>query len=223
MLHLINEENRDQAQCVELLEQSFRLRHDVYVRERGWKALDRPDGREVDQFDNNDATYLIWANEARVLGSARFVPTDKPHLMSDVFPHTATFAEVPRRASVWEITRFFSVRDPDNLVKRNTVIGDILCGMFEMGLHHKLEAISVVCDTFFLPRFLEQSIEATPLGLPTPYAEGICIACMLPVNLTQLAAARTARGVNETVLFPVVRDPRPREDTERRLFEHAAQ
>lgn len=207
MLHLINRENR--SRYVDLLESHYRLRHRVYVYERGWKALDRPDGREIDQFDNDDATYLIWARGTEVLGAARFVPTDKPHLMSDIFPHTATLAPVPRRSSVWEITRFFSVRDPAGAVSRNTVIGDILCAMFEMGLHHDLEAISVVCDTFFLPRFLEQNIKAVPLGLPTPYPEGVCIACMLPVDHEQLSAARSARGVTNAVLFPVAGlDPR---------------
>jgi acyl-homoserine lactone synthase len=121
--------------------------------------------------------------------------------MSEVFPHTATFAPIPRSPDVWEITRFFSVQDPRGQVRRNTVIGDILCAMFEMGLHHRLSAISVVCDTFFLPRFLEQDIKATPLGLPCAYPEGVCISCLLPVNTDQLAAARAARGVNGVVMF----------------------
>lgn len=205
MLHFINRKNRELPLSQDLLEQQYRLRHDVYVRERGWKAIARPDGREIDQFDSSDAVYLIWENGGRVLGAARFIPTDKPHLMSELFSHTATFQPVPRRSNVWEITRFFSIRDPLGEVKRNAVIGDILCGMFEMGLHFKLNAISVVCDTFFLPRFLEQDIKAVPIGLPTPYPEGICVACLLPVSYEQLAAARSARGVRETVLFPVAR------------------
>lgn len=215
MLHLIDKTNRHQAKYADLLEDTFRLRHDVYVRERGWKALERPDGREVDQFDTPDAVYFVWADDIRVLGGARFIPTDKPHLMSEIFPQIATFAPVPRREDVWEITRMFSIRDPSGRVSRNTVIGDLLCGMFEMGLHHGLNAISVVCDTFFLPRFLEQDIRAEPLGLPTPYPEGICIACMMPVDHAQLAAARHARGVTDAVLFPVMgtaANPRIRDD-----------
>jgi len=205
MLHLIDGESREVARNA-LLEQTYRLRHEIYVRERGWKALARPDGREIDQFDTKDAVYLIWEHEGRVFGGARFIPTDKPHLMSELFAHTATLAPVPRRNDVWEITRLFSVRDLEGRIKRNTVIGDLLCGMFELGLRRKLEAISVVCDTFFLPRFLEQNIKAVPLGLPTPYEEGICIACLLPVNMAQLAAARAARGVQETVLFSAPQD-----------------
>jgi acyl-homoserine lactone synthase len=144
MLHLIDKKNRSQPRYSSLLEETYRLRHDVYVRERGWKALERPDGREVDQFDTPDAIYFVWANDTHVLGGARFIPTDKPHLMSEIFPQIATFAPVPRREDIWEITRLFSIRDPSGRVNRNTVIGDLLCGMFEMGLHHGLSAISVV-------------------------------------------------------------------------------
>lgn len=205
VLHLIDKRNCDLEPYATLIEDSYRLRHQVYVHERGWKGLDRPDGREIDQFDTEDATYLVWTDETnRVLGGVRLISTDKPHLMSDVFPEIATFAPVPRRTDVWEMTRFFSVRDPSGRVPRNTVIGDVLCGMFEFGLHHGLTAISVVCDTFFLPRYLEMGIHATPIGLPTPYPEGICIACVLPVDHSQLAAARNSRGVTRPVLYPDV-------------------
>lgn len=220
MLHYIDKNNRELSHNVDLLEQTYRLRHEVYVRERGWTGLARPDGREIDQFDTADAIYLAWEQRGRVLGGARFIPSDKPHLMADIFPHIATLAPVPRRANVWELTRLFSVRDPEGEVKRNTVIGDLLCGMFEMGLHYKLEGISMVCDTFFLPRFLEQDIEATPLGLPTPYPEGVCIACVMPVNITQLGAVQRARGVSETVLFPVKRASRRRDRVDQRTPVH---
>ena len=39
MLHLVNAENRHQPYFADLLEQSYRVRHDIYVNVRGWKAL----------------------------------------------------------------------------------------------------------------------------------------------------------------------------------------
>ena len=203
MLRLIDRSNRDIPENTALLETFYRVRHDLYLSGFGRRELARLDKREVDQFDTADATYFVWERDGEVLGGARFVPSHLPHLMSDIFSHIATLAPVPRRATVWEITRLFSVPDSSKRVKRNTVIGDLLCGMFELGLHKGLEAISVVCDTFFLPRFLEQNLKAIPLGLPTPYPEGICVACTLPVNEHQLRAARDARGVHQAVLFDV--------------------
>lgn len=201
MLHLINAENRDRPLNQRLLEASYRVRHDQYVNVRGWKALDRPDGREIDQFDTPDATYLIWADGDEVLGGARFVPTDKPHLMSNIFPHIVTFAPVPCTPKIWELTRLFSSREGASTANRRRVTGDVFSAMFELALHHKLEAISIVCDTFFVTRFLGMGLQVTPLGLPTPYAEGTCVAVTLPVSVDQLLIARgPTRG---TVLFDI--------------------
>jgi acyl-homoserine lactone synthase len=190
MLHFIDETNRDDPTYADMIEQSYRIRHDIYVNWRGWKGLARPDGREIDQFDNEDAKYLIWADGAEVVGGARFVPTTKPHLMSEVFPHIVTLGEIPRHPNVWELTRIFTSRTGKSKVNRRGVTLDVFAAMFEVGLHFNLEAISVVCDTFFLPRLLERGVDATPLGLPTPYPEGICIAITIPMSIDQLAAAR---------------------------------
>lgn len=216
MLHLIDATNRDEQEHRELLENSYRVRHDEYVKGRGWKALDRPDGREIDQFDNADAAYLIWAEGTEVLGGARLIPTHKPHLMSHVFPQIVTLGDLPRTPSIWELTRLFSSRGGSSQANRRQVTGDVFSAMFELGLTYELSAISIVCDTFFVTRFLGMGLEVKPLGLPTAYDEGMCIAVLLPVNHKQLSIAR---GPNRgTVLFEVdapapIRPPaRPRPD-----------
>jgi acyl-homoserine lactone synthase len=201
LLHLIDAENRHLPRYAQMLEDSYRVRHDIYVNGRGWKALERPDGREIDQFDNLDATYLLWADDDEVVAGARFVPTHLPHLMSDIFPHIVTLGEIPCTPKVWEVTRLFTARSGKSKANRRNCTGEVLCGMFEMGLHFDLESISVVCDTFFLPRFLESGVQIKPLGLPTDYAEGSCIACIIPVSPAQLAAARG--GKRGRVLFDV--------------------
>ncbi|RZK93426.1 MAG: autoinducer synthase, partial [Methylobacterium sp.] len=35
----------------EEMEQVWRLRHEIFVEEKRWLDLARPDGREIDQFD----------------------------------------------------------------------------------------------------------------------------------------------------------------------------
>ena len=64
----------------------FEDRKRVFVDLLGW---DVPvlDGRfELDQFDNEAATYIIIADEAGDhLGSARLLPTDRPHILGTLF------------------------------------------------------------------------------------------------------------------------------------------
>jgi acyl-homoserine lactone synthase len=56
-VHAIDAGNRDLYS--DAIEQHHRIRHDIYVGERRWMELARPDGREVDQFDTDDAVYLL--------------------------------------------------------------------------------------------------------------------------------------------------------------------
>ncbi|NOT42939.1 MAG: GNAT family N-acetyltransferase [Alphaproteobacteria bacterium] len=218
MLHLIDANNRNQLFFNRLLEASYRVRYDQYVKGRGWKALDRPDQRELDQFDTSAATYLVWADAGEVVGGARLIPTTKPHLMSEVFPHIVTFASVPKSPRVWELTRLFTARGGHSSANRRNVTGEVFCSLFEFGLFKKLEGISVVCDTFFLPRVLDAGIEIKPLGIPTPYDEGTCIACYMPVNVQQLRAARG--GVHDSVLFDIDTSTEGRQPAYVRQDEH---
>jgi len=67
MIHVITGANRHLYE-LELLAH-FRLRHEIYVVERNWTNLTRPDGLERDQFDNEDATYIL-ASENGTKGAA---------------------------------------------------------------------------------------------------------------------------------------------------------
>ncbi|MCX8570895.1 acyl-homoserine-lactone synthase [Aminobacter sp. MET-1] len=96
-VHVIDRCNRND--CASELEQHFRIRHDIYVGHRQWTDFARPDGREVNPFDNDDAIYLLGLEEGRggVAGS-RFVPIKKPNLLKNLLPHLATDG-VPERVT----------------------------------------------------------------------------------------------------------------------------
>jgi len=66
MIHVITSANRHLYEP-ELLAH-FRLRHEIYVVERKWKELQRPDRSERDQFDNQDATYVLAIDKGEVVG-----------------------------------------------------------------------------------------------------------------------------------------------------------
>jgi len=90
------------------LEQSYRLRHRIYIQELKWRGLPpRDDGRELDQFDTAEAVHLLYLEGDRVLGGTRLVPTTEPHLLSEVFAHFASIRGVPRQPDIAEWTRFY--------------------------------------------------------------------------------------------------------------------
>lgn len=88
-----------------ILEQAFRLRHRVFVEEKGWHDLARPDGREIDDFDHAEAVHLCVTRGTRLVAYARLLPTTRPHLLSDVLSMLCTGREVPRGIDTMEWTR----------------------------------------------------------------------------------------------------------------------
>lgn len=63
MIHVITGANRHLYEP-ELLAH-FQLRHEIYVVERNWSNLARPDGLERDQFDNEDLPTSWRARTAK--------------------------------------------------------------------------------------------------------------------------------------------------------------
>jgi hypothetical protein len=48
----------------------------------GWHNLAKPDGRDVDQFDNKHAVHMLYIEHREVLGYQRLLPSTRPHLLS---------------------------------------------------------------------------------------------------------------------------------------------
>lgn len=206
MIHLIDNDNR--IEYAAQLEQMFRIRHELYVELRGWAALRRDDGREIDQFDTEDAVYLLGVDDAgSVTAGIRCLPTTAPHLISEVFPHAVTAHPVIRDEKTFEITRYFVTKQSLSKAERHRASGEVLCAIHEFGLRSGAERCVVLCDTFFLPTMLECGWSVRPMGLPTPYSEGTCGAFVFQVNEAALAGTRNARAVSGGVL---VRRARPR-------------
>ncbi|HQG29590.1 MAG TPA: acyl-homoserine-lactone synthase, partial [Candidatus Ozemobacteraceae bacterium] len=84
MVHIITSRNAHLYE--QELESCYRLRHQVFVEERGWNAIRRPDGREIDQFDTPSATHLAVIRDGKLAAYSRILPTTEPHLLSDVYP-----------------------------------------------------------------------------------------------------------------------------------------
>lgn len=198
MIHVINAKNKDQYRRE--LHDHFRLRHDVYVDERGWENLRSSDRLERDQFDNDDASYLLAIDNGRVLGGSRFVPTDKPHLLSEVFPHTASVRGVPQAPDIAEWTRFFAKADVRETWKNGGTVAQILCGTIEHLLDEDYSAFTFLFECWFLGRINDMGWGVMPLGLPERIENGWWMAAKVPIDQEVLAATREFCGVSGPVL-----------------------
>ena len=166
MIHIVTNENA--ADYSDLLEEMYRWRHRIYVEQRGWAAIARPDGREIDQFDSEDAVYLIALDEfGKFAGSVRYVPTHKPTLFSEIFPHLIIRGELPHSPSIWEMTRIFVVPNKRHESGRSPILEELFAGSMEWAVNEGVESIFVLGEVFWLPRVLKMGWVVDPVGLPT--------------------------------------------------------
>ena len=201
MIHVISAVNRHLYEDV--LDQHFRLRHEIFVEERKWEALRKPDGREIDTYDDDDAIYLLSLENRRVLGGYRLYPTTKPTMMSDVFPHLAAVRGCPTDPLICEWSRFFVARE-----RRDGALNlQLMAAAQEFCLDQGIEQLCLVMETWWLPRFHDIGFVVTPLGLPALIENSWTMAATIEVSQESLDIVRERIGMKN-----VVRQDGPRLD-----------
>jgi N-acyl-L-homoserine lactone synthetase len=87
-----------------------RFRYQVFIEMLGWQLQTADGDQELDQFDRPDTVYVIARDESGdIAGSARLLPTTRPYLLGDVFPHLLHGQPPPATSAIWELSRFAAV------------------------------------------------------------------------------------------------------------------
>lgn len=148
-----------------LLKSMFEARKQVFVDLLKW---DVPvvDGRyEIDEFDDEHATYLIVADPAgRHLGSARLLPTSRPHILDSLFPSLCA-GEPPRGPDCFEITRFCLGRGQNARARLDTR-NRLVSALAQFALDNGIATYTGVAELAWLQQILAFGWRCRPLGLP---------------------------------------------------------
>lgn len=192
-VHVITHQNRHVYR--EAVEQHHRLRHDIFVGERGWQALKRPDGRDVDAYDDEHSVYLLAIDAGRVVGGQRLRPTTQPHMLSDLFAHL-TWSPVPRRPDVLEWTRYFVVRNR----RFGRTDWRLLAAVQAYCLEEGVSELTAVVDLRWLHRWNQAGFRTRPLGLPLPVEGQPTLAVSVEVSPEALASVLRRGGLSEAGL-----------------------
>ncbi|WP_414473377.1 acyl-homoserine-lactone synthase [Microvirga sp. M2] len=187
-VHVITHENR--RLYADSIQQFYRLRHQVFVEERGWNRLRRPDGLEVDAYDNENAIYLLAIDANRVVGGQRLYPTLLPHMISEVFPHMVQRG-VPQAADALEWTRYFVVKE--RRIGRTDC--RLLAALQEFCLEEDISEVTAVVEMWWLPRWQQTSFKVRPLGLPRLIEGQPCIAAAIEISSASLEHVRKLAGL----------------------------
>ncbi|WP_375463040.1 acyl-homoserine-lactone synthase [uncultured Methylobacterium sp.] len=198
MIHIVTPENMDQYRGA--MDQAYRLRHDVFVAEKGWHDLAKADGREIDQFDDAHAVHMLAMQDGRVVGYQRMLPTTRPYLLTEVLPELCE-VEAPRSARVWEWTRYAVERACRDRGRILSPVGSaLLAGIVEWGLESGIESIVIEMNPLWLLRLVQLHFRVTPLGLPCRISGEDTLAVVAAFDHRTLRRLRETRGDDASVL-----------------------
>lgn len=198
MIHIVTASDFDAYR--DRLEQAWRLRHRIFVEEMGWSAIARPDGREIDEFDDEHAVHLLAIENDALVGYSRLLPTTRPYVLSTHLPELCE-GEPPAAPHIVEWSRI-GVADSVRTSGRrlNPVALAILTGIVEWGIPRGIRGFVADMPTSWLLRLLQLHIHALPLGLPRMIDNVEIVAVNADFDARSLRQLQAVRGSAETVL-----------------------
>jgi acyl-homoserine lactone synthase len=182
----------------EPLLQMHRLRHRIFVEQMGWEAIRRPDGVERDQFDTDDAVYLLHMDRGSVIGVHRLLSTLRPHLFSEVFAEHCSVRGVQRAPAVFELNRTCvdTLTLPPGLAEAARRY--IVVGLIEFCVRAGIKALTVFGPLKILSHYVGLEWDIRPLGAPVEIDGIPQVAFILYTDARCLALVRQAYCVTES-------------------------
>jgi acyl-homoserine lactone synthase len=153
----------ENAQGTALLRNLFQKRYELFVDGRGWRALARQDRLDIDQYDDDDTTYVIKQIDGVIVGGARLRPTVIKHMLQEVFGDLCESGAPPIGPTVYECSRtFVARRHPD----RRAIFAEVLLAVAEFCVTNHIDMLTGVLETWWLNSYLALGLNAVPLGMP---------------------------------------------------------
>jgi acyl-homoserine lactone synthase len=182
----------------------FRLRHQVFIKELGWNLPKAYVDYEIDEYDVDEAVYLLDIADDDVLqGTVRLTPSLSCSLVADYFPHLIECGLAPRSPHVYEATRYIFLPISKSAPENRVAKARLLAGMVEWCFSKHICHIQRVVDMTAFPAWVDLVPQTMPLGLPHPYGGGRgapgggdCIAFRWPATREVIDGIRSYGGIH---------------------------
>jgi N-acyl-L-homoserine lactone synthetase len=159
-----------------VLRNMFAARKLVFIDLLGWDVPVVDERYEIDQFDDPRATYLVLADsKGEHLGSARLLPTTRPHILGTLYPCLCEGAP-PTGPAIFEITRFCldrRLRARERRIVRDTLV----TALVDHALDNDITAYTAIAEMGWFQQILAFGWRCMPLGLPQ-VADGSMLAAL---------------------------------------------
>ena len=151
------------ANGANLLRDLFVKRYELFVEGRGWRSLARSDHLDIDQYDDDQTTYVIKQIGGTIVGGARLRPTVLRHMLKDVFGDICDGGSPPVGPGIYECSRtFVARRHPE----RRAIFAEVLLAVAQHCVANGVDTLTGVLETWWLNSYLALGLSAVPLGMP---------------------------------------------------------
>lgn len=183
----------------------FRLRHRVFAEQLQWCTRSNV-GEERDEYDSPHCSPLYlasFADDGRLSGCLRLLPTNGPNMLADTFLRYVKDVRIPEDRTVWEISRFAVDNTVQNLgadVRAGMFAAELIQGLSEFGLRNGINryvALYAASMTKFVTR-----LGARPQFLGPTRFVGATLSAVVSFDVTERALdrIRSATGRYDSVL-----------------------
>lgn len=146
-----------------VLETMFADRKALFVDLFGWDVPVIDDRLEIDQFDDDQATYLVCVDDAgEHEASLRLLRTDRPHMLDTIFKHLCPLG-VPSGPTTWESTRL-CLPQRHGAARRRELRDELITAMVDFALARGITRYTGVLPEAFRREVLAMGWLAEPLG-----------------------------------------------------------
>ncbi len=178
MLHLIDHTSHAEGAVLRAM---FEARKQVFVDLLRWDVPVLGGSWELDQFDTEDARYIILADQhSRHLASARLLATDRPHILNTLFPALCE-GPVPCDPATLEITRFCIDRGLKAAARRRAR-NQLVTALAEHAIAHGIARYTAVAELRWAQQVLGFGWRCMPLGMPLAHESGTLMALAIEID-----------------------------------------
>lgn len=158
----------------------FAVRHAVFVRRRGWRALDRGAEIERDEHDGPAADYILcFGSGGRLAGGLRLLPLQgKPTLAAAITGFDPSHAGMGGKNHL-ELTRFFAVK---GVGPPGKVRDELLSGLFAHCRELAVTRLLSTMDAGLLTHFRRLGAQVREVLPPRCYDEGVLTVVVIEVE-----------------------------------------
>lgn len=163
-----------------LIDQAFQLRARVFQGRLGWAVTTR-DGREFDQYDELNPTYILALDSIgnRVMGCSRLLPGEGPTMLANTFPQLLDGRPLPGGNHTIESSRFCvdtSIQASNGVRGLHQVTMALFAGILDWSIQSSCSRVITVTDLRLERLFRRAMLPFERFGPPLAIGKTIAVA-----------------------------------------------